>query len=1042
MKRSFYLFLCVILAALVAVFAVGCNQPPEESETQGHTHAYSGDWSTDANNHWHAATCGCANEKANLGAHADANKDGKCDTCQYVVCAHTYATEWSTDEENHWYAPSCDCDVAGKDLAAHADTDKDGKCDTCEYVICAHAYAAEWSADEENHWHAATCECEIEDKDFGAHVDADRNGKCDTCQYVVCAHTYADAWSTNGTHHWYAATCDCDVKKDYAEHKDANEDGICDDCDGVVCSHTYATELSKDAKGHWYAATCGCDVKGSYEEHDRAVSQSGSVCRDCDYVTCTGHTYDSNYTADANGHFQAATCGCDYEKNRNEHYDDDNDGVCDIEGCAWSDPTHLHTFNGDLWEKNANYHWHPATCEHSGAIMLLDHVDMNKDNVCDACEQIMCYHRYTAGWEYNDTHHWEPADCGCDAEPINYGTHVDANSDGICDVCLKGHTAKEIFAVGNTGTAEFNNIAEAYNYYYTSFTFTVEKAGAYVIKSLDESVTLALAEDADWWSATFFVNGVFDAGETVTVYAQYFTWGVPEDGTYAFDYSAISLEEVVINQNRGSAILPGAIEVDMTFVAPAAGVYILSAPVEGIEWGTWNAEWEGWDWSMEYQYITLEANRAGEEINFRVRNSTTTEGYLFDWTIETSLINYDVEVDDTVEVHIPYGFVSTLTFTPDVTGIYKFSAGYDTTRFGKYNEEYGYLAWSYENIAEYTLIAGKTYTIYLSDNYATVDAVDHITVTLLEEVVPEPETIEVEEGVNEVVIPAGGAYVSFQSYYDNTVLFELANVSSNAFLTNNELGIKVTGNSAWHNLGFTASAEFELGSWSSVSFFVQNNSDEAITVTFTITFIEEIIPEVVLGENFVQNGQYVFTAPADGVYCISSYDMYTQVSDRTQMWVVTGNEYYVTSYPYYGFCYCYNLQMMAGDQVLLMVSVDGFYGSFSITEGENSGYTGPEGGGSNEPVESTLVLGENSVDVTDAWNGVKVTFVAEEAGTYVLTITDENGMIVVEDAYGGTNYWYGDEIPTFTLDAGGAQSFVILTGNWEPDTIEFTIEML
>ena len=48
-------------------------------------HTFSEAWTTDATNHWHAATCEHTDEKSDLGAHADANKDGKCDACAYTM---------------------------------------------------------------------------------------------------------------------------------------------------------------------------------------------------------------------------------------------------------------------------------------------------------------------------------------------------------------------------------------------------------------------------------------------------------------------------------------------------------------------------------------------------------------------------------------------------------------------------------------------------------------------------------------------------------------------------------------------------------------------------------------------------------------------------------------------------------------------------------------------------------------------------------------------------------------------------------------------
>ncbi len=48
-----------------------------------HKHTFSSEWETDANNHWHAATCEHEEEKDSFGAHVDADADGKCDVCKY-----------------------------------------------------------------------------------------------------------------------------------------------------------------------------------------------------------------------------------------------------------------------------------------------------------------------------------------------------------------------------------------------------------------------------------------------------------------------------------------------------------------------------------------------------------------------------------------------------------------------------------------------------------------------------------------------------------------------------------------------------------------------------------------------------------------------------------------------------------------------------------------------------------------------------------------------------------------------------------------------
>lgn len=131
MKRSILLLLCALMAILCLA---GCDlvdkifgggEDPEE-----HVHTYASTLSSDATGHWYAATCECDDAGTkDFAAHIDltgglnGGKDGKCDTCAYVICAHTYATEWSNDATNHWHAVTCGCDVAVADKAAHTYTE-------------------------------------------------------------------------------------------------------------------------------------------------------------------------------------------------------------------------------------------------------------------------------------------------------------------------------------------------------------------------------------------------------------------------------------------------------------------------------------------------------------------------------------------------------------------------------------------------------------------------------------------------------------------------------------------------------------------------------------------------------------------------------------------------------------------------------------------------------------------------------------------------------------------------------------------------------
>ena len=98
-----------------------------------HEHAYSTDWSTDADYHWHASTCGHTELIADKGEHVyDNDTDATCNTCGYtrVVHIHTYSSEWSHDDTHHWHASTCGCTNKVSDKAEHTfGTDK--LCTTC-----------------------------------------------------------------------------------------------------------------------------------------------------------------------------------------------------------------------------------------------------------------------------------------------------------------------------------------------------------------------------------------------------------------------------------------------------------------------------------------------------------------------------------------------------------------------------------------------------------------------------------------------------------------------------------------------------------------------------------------------------------------------------------------------------------------------------------------------------------------------------------------------------------------------------------------------
>lgn len=122
MKKRIALLLCI---AVVLVLALA------SCETEC-AHTFSDDWSSDATNHWHAATCEHGEIKDSQAAHTDSDEDGACDVCAYdVTHTHTYTSEWSFDEENHWKVATCSHTDEKGELSLHLDDNTDGKCDVC-----------------------------------------------------------------------------------------------------------------------------------------------------------------------------------------------------------------------------------------------------------------------------------------------------------------------------------------------------------------------------------------------------------------------------------------------------------------------------------------------------------------------------------------------------------------------------------------------------------------------------------------------------------------------------------------------------------------------------------------------------------------------------------------------------------------------------------------------------------------------------------------------------------------------------------------------
>ena len=105
MKKQIGLFTAILFA--VSTLMVGCK-------AEVHTHTFASEWTSDATNHWHSATCGHTTEVSGKAEHsfgdwttttaeAEGNKERSCTICGYKTtnCIITFNANGGSLIGNH-----------------------------------------------------------------------------------------------------------------------------------------------------------------------------------------------------------------------------------------------------------------------------------------------------------------------------------------------------------------------------------------------------------------------------------------------------------------------------------------------------------------------------------------------------------------------------------------------------------------------------------------------------------------------------------------------------------------------------------------------------------------------------------------------------------------------------------------------------------------------------------------------------------------------------------------------------------------------------
>lgn len=405
------------------------------TETQNieHTHSY-GEW-TSNNNGTHSKTCTSNDDTQTADCSDSDDANELCDTCGYDLHEHSYSNE--KDGTYHWEECSCG-DVQNKtEHTWNPKTDDEYHWEECSCGKVRNNYLHDmvWSYDE--HTHQKACACGLHEVESQSHTfDSNTDTLCDTCGYLrevfvitgdLPVATVGEAYSASfsysgeasGVIFWSATGL---------------PDGLSMDAGTGVVSGTPTTAGT-------YDVTIAMGATGG-------GSASRAFTLTVENTPAHTHSYRSVYNE--THHWEE--CGCDRTRNKEEHFDDDGDKLCDT--CGYD--LHKHTY--DVIKYNNTYHWTECIC---GDFEIRDFhkFDDDYDATCDCgyTRDLTHEHEWPNEWAQGNNDHSRKC-TGCssvDKQPHYYGDDVSSDDDAygrVCDVCGYINWHRHTFEGGNCVT--------------------------------------------------------------------------------------------------------------------------------------------------------------------------------------------------------------------------------------------------------------------------------------------------------------------------------------------------------------------------------------------------------------------------------------------------------------------------------------------------------------------------------------------------------------------------------------------------------------
>ena len=298
------------------------------------------------------------------------------------VVSDAYLAAPATADSPAMYYYSCLCGERGTETFPYGEK-------------AGHTFSPDWSYDENNHWHADTCGHPDITDSFGPHewnagevTVQPTHTAAGTMVYTctVCGAQKSETLNPTAEHvfdqqvvsdAYLASPATADSPAMYYYSCICGEKGTETFPYGEKAGHTFSPDWSYDENNHWHADTCGHpDITDSFGPHQWNAGEitlqpthtaAGTMVYTCTVCGAqksetvnptTEHVFDQMNT-DAKYLKSEATCTAPAE-----YYYSCICGEKGTETFAYGQAKG-HSFS-DKWSFDAENHWHPATCEHTG----------------------------------------------------------------------------------------------------------------------------------------------------------------------------------------------------------------------------------------------------------------------------------------------------------------------------------------------------------------------------------------------------------------------------------------------------------------------------------------------------------------------------------------------------------------------------------------------------------------------------------------------------------------------------------------------------